>query len=149
MPKSLPLRLATLVLLLGALAMSAYVLAGLVLTRPSLAFELRAIRPLCTVLATTGLLVGAIAAVRGRTWGILLATAASTAFVGAFVAGIAPLWFVGVAAPGALAAAVSAPRLWRADRVGAATLIAASIAAGVLAALLAGPALPVIAAWIT
>ena len=148
MPKAAPLRLAILLLLLGALAMSAYVAAGFAIRGP-LPWELRAIRPFCTVLATAGLLLGAIAAARGRTWGVLLATAASTAFVGAFLLGIAPAWFVVVAAPGALAAAASAPRMWRADRAAATALIAASVAAGALSALLAGPALPVIAGWLT
>jgi hypothetical protein len=55
-----------------------------------------------TVLASFLLLVGASAALRGRTWGIGVSLAAATAFPAAWLLGIAPPWFALVGWIGAL-----------------------------------------------
>lgn len=55
-----------------------------------------------TVVTALVLLVGARAALRGRTWGVGVLSAAATAFGGAVVLGFAPHWFWAVGLIGVL-----------------------------------------------
>ncbi|MDB5218702.1 MAG: hypothetical protein JWO86_6629 [Myxococcaceae bacterium] len=77
-----------------------------------------------TVLASLFLIGGAMAAQRGRTWGIPMALAAAVAFPVAFAIGIAPPWFCLVGIAGALPFAISARPFARFDK-GATMLLAA------------------------
>lgn len=81
-----------------------------------------------TVVASLLLIVGATAALRGRTWGTALAFASAVAFPVAFAIGIAPLWFVFVGLIGALPFILASGALARFDRRATAWL--AGIAAG-------------------
>src|SRR5687768_18478330 len=60
-----------------------------------------------TVLASVVLLVGALAAQRGRTWGVALTFAQAMAFPVAWAVGIAPFWFCFVGAIGSLPLVIS------------------------------------------
>ena len=82
-----------------------------------------------TVLASLLLIGGAMAAQRGRTWGIGLAFAAAVAFPVAFAIGIAPPWFCLVGLAGAWPFALTARPFARFDK--GATLMLAAIAATV------------------
>ena len=53
-----------------------------------------------TVFAGSLLATGAIAAWRGRTWGVGLTLLAGTSFVGAWALDMAPSWFVAIGATG-------------------------------------------------
>jgi hypothetical protein len=55
-----------------------------------------------TVIATGILVTGAIAALRGRTWGVGLTLLAGSAFPAAHLLGMAPSWFWGVGFVGVL-----------------------------------------------
>jgi hypothetical protein len=77
-----------------------------------------------TVLASLLLIGGAMAAKRGRTWGVPLAFAAAVAFPVAFLIGIAPPWFCLVGLAGAWPFALSARPFARFDK-GATVLLAA------------------------
>ena len=77
-----------------------------------------------TVLASLFLIGGAMAAQRGRTWGVTLAFAAAVAFPVAFLIGIAPPWFCLVGLAGAWPFALSARPFARFDK-GATVLLAA------------------------
>ncbi len=77
-----------------------------------------------TVLASLLLIGGAMAAQRGRTWGVPLAFAAAVAFPVAFLIGIAPPWFCLVGLAGAWPFALSARPFARFDK-GATVLLAA------------------------
>lgn len=77
-----------------------------------------------TVLASLFLIGGAMAAQRGRTWGVPLAFAAAVAFPVAFLIGIAPPWFCLVGLAGAWPFALSARPFARFDK-GATVLLAA------------------------
>jgi hypothetical protein len=88
-----------------------------------------------TVLASLLLIGGAVAAQRGRTWGIGLAFAAAVAFPVAFVIGIAPPWFCLVGLAGAWPFALTVRPFARFDK-GATVLFAAVTAtAGAAAAI--------------
>lgn len=80
-----------------------------------------------TVLASLLLIGGAVAAQRGRTWGIALAFATAVSFPVAFAIGIAPPWFCLVGLAGALPFALTARRFARFDP--GATALLAGIAA--------------------
>ena len=69
-----------------------------------------------TVLASVLLIVGAMAAQRGRTWGIGLALATAVSFPVAFAIGIAPAWFCLVGIAGALPFALTLRPLARFDK---------------------------------
>jgi hypothetical protein len=86
-------------------------------------------------------IAGAVAALRGRTWGLLFTSGAAIAFGGVALYGIAPPWFLAVAAVGLTPAAIAARSLWRAD--GSASLLFAVLALGVgaVAISIAGPAI--------
>lgn len=88
-----------------------------------------------TVLAAALLIAGAVAAQRGRTWGVGLAFAAAAWFPVAFLVGIAPAWFVLVGLAGALPFA----QLWRSfarfDRGAAALMASMAVTAGTLGAI--------------
>jgi hypothetical protein len=99
------------------------------------------IRPWATVLASSALLAGALAALRGRTWGVLLVAAAATSFAGAHACGIAPAWFVAVAAIGWLAVATTLRPLLRLDATALVVAVLVTLTLGTAAALLAGPGL--------
>ncbi len=81
-----------------------------------------------TVVASLLLIVGATAALRGRTWGTALSLASAVAFPVAFAIGIAPPWFVFVGLIGALPFVLASGALARFDRRATAWL--AGIAAG-------------------
>ena len=76
-----------------------------------------------TVLASVLLIVGALAAQRGRTWGVGLALATAAAFPVAFAIGIAPAWFCLVGIAGALPFALTLRPFARFDK-GATALFA-------------------------
>jgi hypothetical protein len=82
-----------------------------------------------TVLASLLLIGGAMAAQRGRTWGIGLAFAAAVAFPVAFAIGIAPPWFCLVGLAGAWPFALTARPFARFDK--GATMMLAAVAATV------------------
>lgn len=82
-----------------------------------------------TVLASLFLIGGALAAQRGRTWGIGMSFAAAVAFPVAFAIGIAPPWFCLVGLAGMLPFALTWRPLARFDK-GAATVLAAIAVAG-------------------
>jgi len=87
-----------------------------------------------TVLASLLLVVGATAALRGRTWGVVLAFASAVAFPVAWAIGIAPLWFVLVGVVGALPYLKVSSALAQADRKAASTWTALAWSVGALAA---------------
>ena len=88
-----------------------------------------------TVLASLFLIGGALAAQRGRTWGVGMAFASAVAFPVAFAIGIAPAWFCLVGLAGAWPLVVAWRPFARFDK-GAATLLAAVAAtAGAAAAI--------------
>lgn len=82
-----------------------------------------------TVVASVLLLVGALAAQRGRTWGIGLALATAAAFPVAFAIGIAPAWFCLVGLVGAMPFLLTARPFARFDK-GATALFAALAGVG-------------------
>lgn len=75
-----------------------------------------------TVLASVLLIVGAMAAQRGRSWGIGLAFAAAVSFPVAFAIGIAPAWFCLVGLAGALPFALTLRPFARFDKSATALL---------------------------
>lgn len=87
-----------------------------------------------TVLASLLLVVGATAALRGRTWGVVLAFASAVAFPVAWAIGIAPLWFVVVGVFGALPYLMVSGALAQVDRKAASSLTAIAWSVGALAA---------------
>lgn len=82
-----------------------------------------------TVIASLLLIGGAVAAQRGRTWGIGLAFAAAVAFPVAFAIGIAPPWFCLVGLAGAWPFALTVRPFARFDK--GATMLLAAVAATV------------------
>jgi hypothetical protein len=82
-----------------------------------------------TVLASVLLIIGAMAAQRGRAWGIGLTFATAVAFPVAFAIGIAPAWFCLVGLAGALPFALTLRPFARFDK-GATALLAVLTAAG-------------------
>ena len=76
-----------------------------------------------TVVGSVLLIVGALAAQRGRTWGVGLTLAAAAAFPVAFAIGIAPAWFCLVGIAGAIPFALTARPFARFDK-GATVLLA-------------------------
>lgn len=88
-----------------------------------------------TVLASALLLVGAVAARRGKTWGVGVALAAATAFPMARLLGMAPAWFWVVGAIGALPFALTSRALARFDAKATAFGASLAMAAGLLGAI--------------
>lgn len=99
------------------------------------------LRPSCTLAASTALLVGSIAALRNRTWGLLLVLVATVAFGGAWAFGIGPAWFGAWTGLGALALGLAAPPLARRDPWVFGLAVALCLALGASAAGVAGPGL--------
>jgi hypothetical protein len=99
------------------------------------------LRPWATVAACLLMLVGATAAVRGRAWGVFLVGAAAMSFAGAHAVGIAPAWFVLVAAGGGLAVATALRPLYRLDRTALLAALVVTVLVGLGGALLMGPVL--------
>ena len=87
-----------------------------------------------TVVASALLVTGAIAALRGRTWGLALSLASAAAFPVAWAIGIAPFWFVWVGAIGALPFILASHALKRFDRQATTLLAALAVSAGGLTA---------------
>jgi hypothetical protein len=81
-----------------------------------------------TVVVSSLMIVGLLAAVRHRTWGVLLSFAAAVTMAFASLIGIAPMWFVAVGALGALPFLLASEALSRFDRQ--ATAVLAGLAAG-------------------
>lgn len=88
-----------------------------------------------TVLASLLLVVGATAALRGRTWGVALSFASAVAFPVAWAIGIAPIWFVGVGVIGAMPFVLASSALDRVDRNATALLAILAAGGGALAAI--------------
>lgn len=86
-----------------------------------------------TIGVSTLMIVGALAAMRSRTWGVALTFATATTFTAAALLGIAPAWFLGVGAVGALPFLLSSESMARFDRQ--ATTWLAALASGAGAAL--------------
>ncbi len=87
-----------------------------------------------TVLASVLLILGATAALRGRTWGVVLAFASAVAFPVAWAIGIAPIWFVHVGVLGALPFLLASRVMARVDRPATVLLAALAATGGALAA---------------
>jgi hypothetical protein len=87
-----------------------------------------------TVLASVLMMVGATAALRGRSWGIALGLAAAAAFPVAFAIGIAPAWFCLVGAAGALPFVLASRAFARFDKTATVLLAALAGSAGALGA---------------
>jgi hypothetical protein len=88
-----------------------------------------------TVLASLFLVGGALAAQRGRTWGVAMSFAAAVSFPVAFAIGIAPPWFCLVGLAGMLPFALTWRPLARFDKGAAAVLAASAVAAGAATAM--------------
>lgn len=88
-----------------------------------------------TVLASLLLVVGATAALRGRTWGVALSFASAVAFPVAWAIGIAPIWFVSVGVIGALPFLMASSALAKVDRQATALLAVLAAGGGTLAAI--------------
>ncbi len=84
-------------------------------------------------------IAGAVAALRGRVWGLVLTTAAAVALGGVALYGIAPPYFLTIAMVGLAPAMLAAPSLLRADRGAAVGITIAALGAGALAVAIAGP----------
>ncbi|MEJ7730984.1 MAG: hypothetical protein WKG00_17425 [Polyangiaceae bacterium] len=82
-----------------------------------------------TVVVSSLMIVGALAATRHRTWGVALSFAAAVTIAFAAFIGIAPLWFVAVGAIGALPFLLTSEALGRFDRQ--ATNLLAGLATGI------------------
>jgi hypothetical protein len=82
-----------------------------------------------TVVISSLMIIGALAAVRHRTWGVVLSFATAVTLAVVSLIGIAPMWFVGVGAIGALPFLLTSEALGRFDRQ--ATALLAGMAAGV------------------
>ncbi|MDB4940826.1 MAG: hypothetical protein JWP97_360 [Labilithrix sp.] len=89
-----------------------------------------------TVLASLVLLAGATAARRNRSWGVLLALAAASAFPVAFLIGIAPPWFMLVGLVGARPFLLSSRAFARFDKGAAALLAGLAVSFGAAGAVL-------------
>lgn len=83
-----------------------------------------------TAAAAAGLLVGSIAGLRGRTWGIVLVLASAIAIFAVPFMGIAAWWFVPIGVAGLAPVAVSAGAMLHADRMAASVLLSLALAAG-------------------
>ena len=88
-----------------------------------------------TVLASVLLIVGAMAAQRGRSWGIGLAFAAAVSFPVAFAIGLAPAWFCLVGLAGALPFALTLRPFARFDKSATALLALLAATGGAAAAI--------------
>ncbi|NUP08936.1 MAG: hypothetical protein HOW73_23045 [Polyangiaceae bacterium] len=87
-----------------------------------------------TVVAASLMIVGAIAAQRNRTWGVMLSFAMAVTFAVTAFIGIAPIWFLAVAAVGAMPFVLTRDALVRFDRGAAKLLAAGAIGIGATAA---------------
>ena len=99
------------------------------------------VRAYCTIAASLTLAVGGIAALRNRTWGLLLLVVAAMSFAGAWAFGIAPFGYLTAAAGGLTALALAAKPLWHRDRAAFCAAVGLVVALGVATAALAGPGL--------
>ena len=88
-----------------------------------------------TIVVSSLMIAGALAATRNRTWGVVLSFAAATAFTVAALLGIAPGWFLGVGAIGALPFMLTSEALSRVDRQATALLAGLAAGAGATAAI--------------
>jgi hypothetical protein len=87
-----------------------------------------------TATAAAGLLVGSIAGLRGRTWGIVLVLASGAAIAVVPFLGIAPWWFLGIGGAGLAPVIASSGALLRADRAAAGLVLSVALLAGVAGA---------------
>lgn len=106
------------------------------------------VRPWCTVVACGLIVGGGVAALRNRTWGLLLLLLSSVSFAAALAFGIAPPFYALVTAAGALALALAVPPLLVRDRAATYTVVGLAVGLGVLAAALAGPGLDRVRMWL-
>lgn len=84
-----------------------------------------------TVFASTALVVGAVAVLRDRTWGLPVALAGATSFAAAAAFGMGPGWFWIVAFAGVLPFVSTFSALRRFDATSAWSLAIGGVAAGV------------------
>ena len=88
-----------------------------------------------TVIASTALFVGALAAKRDRAWGVALAFASAIAFPVAWVIGIAPPWFAFVGAAGMMPFMLASKSFAKFDKGATALLATLAVAVGGLGAI--------------
>lgn len=88
-----------------------------------------------TVVATTMLAGGAVAALRGRTWGVGLTLLAAVAFPAAHLLGMAPTWFWGVGFVGTIPFVVTWKPMAFFDRPAAKLFALLAVIGGVTCAL--------------
>ena len=138
---SISLRARLLNLSLLALVTFALGLAGYTLARMHELGGLAYVRPWCTVLACSVVAVGGVAALRNRTWGLLLLLLSSASFAAAWAFGIAPPFFGLMTLGGFAALGLAAPPLARRDPTALLALVFVTVTLGVAAAALAGPGL--------
>lgn len=98
-----------------------------------------------TLAASFALAAGAFAGLRGHVWGVLLASLTAVSFGGVVVLGVAPVWFVGVALLGVAPLFYVSRALYERDRAAFLALAALALAGGVLASVVAGPGVPLLA----
>lgn len=88
-----------------------------------------------TVIATTMLAAGAVAALRHRTWGVGLTLLVASAFPAAHLLGMAPTWFWGVGFVGAIPFVVTWKPMAFFDRPAAKLFAILAIGGGITCAL--------------
>ena len=88
-----------------------------------------------TVIATSILAGGALAALRGRTWGIGMTLLCASAFPAAHLLGMAPSWFWGVGFIGAVPAILTWKPMAFFDRPAAKLFVVLALGAGVACAI--------------
>lgn len=88
-----------------------------------------------TLFGALMLVVGALAAIRWRTWGVGLVLCAGTAFPTAHLLGMAPAWFWGVGVAAALPFALSWRPMAFFDRSAAALYAVVAVGGGITCAL--------------
>ena len=124
--------------LVGLIVFALVVAAGRLLEMHELGWPFY-VRRWCTVAASTIVVIGAVAALRNRTWGLLLLVLSSVSFAGAWVFDIAPAWFVSMTVGGFAALCLAAAPLVRRDTLAFVVVTGLVLALGTCAAALAGP----------
>jgi len=87
-----------------------------------------------TVALASLMIIGAFAAMRHRTWGVLLSFATAATFAALSFVGIAPLWFLGVGLIGAVPFLLTSDALSRFDRRATSVLTGVALGVGAAAA---------------
>lgn len=87
-----------------------------------------------TILAAIALIVGIVAAMKGKTWGLVVVLGVAVAVVAVAFLGIAPAWFAVAGAVAAVPALAALPAMFRFDAAAAAVLIALAATLGLASA---------------